>query len=63
MITPNCLKIVRIRSFSGLYFLAFGLNTGIYSVYLHIQYNCRKMRKRKNPNTDDVHAVPRLQRR
>ena len=29
-------KSVRIRSFSGPYFPAFGLNTDIYSVYLHI---------------------------
>ena len=31
------MKIVQIRSFSGQYFLGFGLNTEIYSVNLRIQ--------------------------
>ena len=38
----NCMKSVRIRSFSGPCLPAFGLNTEIYSVSLHIQSKCRK---------------------
>ena len=37
-------KSVRIRSYSGLHFLAFGLNTERYSVSLRIQSECGKMR-------------------
>ena len=33
----DCVKSVSIRSFSGSYFLAFGLNTDMYSVNLCIQ--------------------------
>ena len=35
LIGHHCLKILRIRSFSGLYFLAFKLNTERYGVYRH----------------------------
>ena len=35
------------RSFSGLYFPAFALNTEIYRVNLHSQFECRKIRIRK----------------
>ena len=31
----HCVKIVQIRSFSGLYFPVFGLNTEVYSVDHH----------------------------
>ena len=48
----HCVKIVRIRSFSGQYFPEFGLNKEIYSVSLHIQSECGKIRTRKTPNTD-----------
>ena len=55
----HCLRSVRIRSFSGPYFPAFGLNTKSYfilrscsSVSLSIQYECRKIRTRKSPDTD-----------
>ena len=34
---PHCVKSVRIRIFSGLYFPAFGLNAEIYTVNLGIQ--------------------------
>ena len=50
-------KSVRIWSYSGLYFLAFGLNTQRYSVSLHIQSECRKMWTRITPNTNTFHAV------
>ena len=46
------MKSVRIRSFSGSYFPAFGLNTERYSVSLRIQSECGKMRSRITPNTD-----------
>ena len=35
----HCVKSVRIRSYSGPYFLAFGLNTDRYSVRLRIREN------------------------
>ena len=37
------------------YFPAFGLNTEIYSVNLHIQSECGKIRTRKTPNTVPFH--------
>ena len=48
----NCMESVHIRSFSGQYFPAFRLNTERYSVSLHIQSRCNKIRTRKTPNTD-----------
>ena len=45
-------KSVRIRSFSGPYFPALGLNTEGYSVSLHIQVKCAKTRTKKTPNMD-----------
>ena len=45
-------KSVRIRSFSGPYFPALGLNTEGYSVSLHIQVKCAKIRTKKTPNMD-----------
>ena len=50
-------KSVRIRRFFGLHFPAFGLNTERYSVSLHIQSECEKIRIRKTPNTDTFYAV------
>ena len=44
-------KIVGIRSFSGPYFPAFGLNTERYSLSLRIQSKCGKIRTTKTPNT------------
>ena len=48
----HCGKSVRIWSFSGPYFLAFG-----YSVSLRIQSECEKIRTRKTTNTYTFHAV------
>ena len=45
-------KSVRIRSISGPYFPAFGLNTDIYSVKLRIQSECGKIKTRKTLNID-----------
>ena len=42
------MKSVRIRSSSGPYFPAFGLNTERYSVSLHIQSECEKIRTRNS---------------
>ena len=53
----QCVKSVRNRSFSGLYFPAFGLNTERYRVSLRIQSKCGKIRTRKIPETDTFHAV------
>ena len=53
-------KSVRIWSYSGPYFPAFGLNTERYKVSLHIQFECGKMLSRITPNTDTFHAVLNL---
>ena len=53
----HCVKSVRIRSFSGLYFPTFRLNGDRYSVSLRIQSECEKIRTRKTPNTDTFHVV------
>ena len=45
----RCVKSVRIRSYSGRYFPAFGLNTD--------QSECGKIRTRITPNTDTFYAV------
>ena len=50
-------EIVRIRSFSGPYIPAFGLNTERYGVSLCIQSECGKIQTGKTPNTDTFHAV------
>ena len=46
----HCVKSVRIRSYSGPHFHAFGLNMERYGVSLRIQYECGKMRTRITPN-------------
>ena len=51
----DCVKSVRIRSFSGPYFPAFGLNTERLSLRIHSEYG--KMPTKKTPNTDTFHAV------
>ena len=50
-------KNIRIRSFSGPFFSAFGLDTERYPVSLRIQPKCRKIRTRKTPNRDAFYAV------
>ena len=50
----HCLKNVRIRSYSGPHFPAFGLNMG---KSLCIQSECWKMWTRTTPNTDTFYAV------
>ena len=53
----HCVKRVRIRSFSGPYFSAFGLSTERYGVSLPIQSKCGKIRTWITPNMDTFHAV------
>ena len=53
----HCLKSVRMRSYSGPHFTAFGLNTVRYFVSLHIQSKCGKMGTRITPHIDTVSAV------
>ena len=48
----HCVKGVRIRSFSGPHFPAFGLNTDICRVNIHIQSECGKIRTKKTPNME-----------
>ena len=55
----HCLKSVRIRSYSGPYFPAFGLNTERYSVSLRTQSECGKIWTRITPNADTFYAVMR----
>ena len=58
LVFPHCVKSASIRSCSGPYFPAFGLNTERCSVSLRIQSEYGKMRTRITPNTDTFHAVP-----
>ena len=53
----DCVKNVRIRSYSGLHFPAFELNTDIYGVSLHIQSECGKIPTRITQNTGTFYAV------
>ena len=53
----HCVKSVRICSYSGLYFPAFGLNTETYFVSLRIQFDCGTIRTRITPNTGTFYAV------
>ena len=56
----HCLKSVRIRSYSGLHFPAFGLNMERYGVseeFHGIQSECGKIWTRITANTNAFHAV------
>ena len=55
--TFHCVKIVRIWSYFGPHFPAFGLNTERYSASLCIQFKCGKMRTRITPNMDTFYTV------
>ena len=52
-----CVKSVRIRSYSGQHFPAFGPNTERYFASLCIQSEWGKMQTRITPNTKNFHAV------
>ena len=51
-----CVKSVRIRSYSGLHFPSFGINTERYSVSLCIYPECGKIRTRITPNTNTFYV-------
>ena len=51
------MKSVRIQSYSGSYFPAFGLNRERYSVSFRVQSECGTMRTRITPNSDIFHTV------
>ena len=53
----HCVKSVRIWSYSGPYFPAFGLNTERYRMSIRIQTKCGKMQTIITANTDTFHAV------
>ena len=53
----HCVKNVCIRSFSGPYFPAFGMNTERYGLSIRIQSKCGKIRATKTPNKDIFYAV------
>ena len=53
----HCVKSVRIRSYSGPYFPAFGLNKARYGVSLRVQSEYGKKRTRITPNTNTFHSV------
>ena len=53
----HSVKSVHIRSYSGPYFPAFGLNTEKYSVSLRIQCESGKIRTKISLNTDTFYAV------
>ena len=57
-----CVKSVRIRSYSGPHFAAFGLDTERYFAFLRIQSECGKKRTRIAPNTDTFYAVSRAKK-
>ena len=55
--TFHCVKSVLIRSYSGLHFPTFGLNTERYGASLCIQSKCGKMRTRISPKMNTFHVV------
>ena len=57
IVLGHCLKIVRIRSFSGPCFPTFGLNTERFGVSLRTESKCGKIRTRKTPNMNNFYAV------
>ena len=56
----HCMKSVCIRSYSGPYFPAFGLNMERFEASLSIPSECGKIRSRITPNTDKFYAVLRI---
>ena len=53
----HCVKSVRLRSYSGPHFLAFGRKKERYSASLLIQSECGKIRTRLTPNKDTFYQV------
>ena len=57
LLHSHCVKSVRIRSYSGPYFPAFGLNTEGYEVSFRVQSKCGKIQIRITPTKDTFYAV------
>ena len=53
----HCVKSVRIRSYSGMYFPAFETEYGEIRVSLRIQFECGETRSRITPNTDTFYVL------
>ena len=53
----HCVNSVRIRSFSGPDYSAFGLNTKRCSIFFRIHSKCGKIRTRETLNTDTFLVV------
>ena len=53
----HCLIRAHVWNFSGLFFLAFGLNAEKFRVSLRIQSECGKIWIRKAPNTNTFYVV------
>ena len=56
-LSKHCVKSVRIRSYPGPFFPAFGLNTERYYASLRIQSECGKMRTTITPNMNFFYVV------
>ena len=54
---PHSVTTVRIRSFTGSYFPAFGLDTERYGISFRIQSECRKIQTKETPNMNFFHVV------
>ena len=57
LLSSHRVKKIRISSFNSPYFPSFRLNREIYSVNLHIQFECGKLRIIKAPNTYKFYGV------
>ena len=57
LVLDHCVKVSKYGVFSGSYFPVFGLNTEIYTVYLCIQSEYRKIRTKKNSVFGHLHSV------
>ena len=53
----QCVKSIRIRSYSGPHFPAFGQNTERYSASIRIQSECGRIRTRISPSTNTFYAT------
>ena len=53
----KCVKSIRIRSYSGPHFPAFGQNTERYSASIRIQSECGRIRTRISPSTNTFYAT------
>ena len=54
------MKIIRVQSYSGPHFPAFGLNSKRYSVSVHIQSERGEIRTRISPNTETFYKASKI---